>query len=282
MSEAATVRTVGGTPSRRALVRGAAWTVPVVAFASAAPTASASQPCVPTTVQLNPSTSSTNPLVLTSVGPNGEIYTVTISSTASANTAKGQTDTSGTFVDYNFTQNQQGWRGSNVNSQASDVKVSGFGEPGAIVLNQRARATSTAPGSTPLPGAVSQTLTFSFAKDGVPFDPTNLSLTVFDISSAGNGTIWRSTYWDAVGFSVAPSAIVSATNPGTGTGTTADPFHRATGTEGTGSSPVPFSDQFTFDAFPSGSQMVYSQNAGRQGWQFISISAISFTEETCV
>lgn len=268
-------------PSRRALLQTAAWTAPTIAFAAAAPTASASTPpCTPVQVQLIATATSTNPLLLTAVGPNGEIYTVSIQSTTTSNTITGETDATGIHQEFNLTQGSSGWAGNLV---AGDQVVTGFGDPGAIVLNQRAQysgGTSTS-GGVPLAGEVSQTLTFTFRKGSTVINPVDVSFTIFDISSV-QGSHWRGNYWDTVGFSVAPASVNSATNPGVGSGTISDPFHRATGNEGTGTSPVPFSDGFTFDSFPSGTQMVYAQLAGRQGWQFISISGITFTtEENC-
>ena len=105
---------------------------------------------------------------------------------------------------------------------------------------------------------------------------TSAAITVFDISSLTGSTGWRSTYWDAVGFSTAPSSITpnGCADKGAGSGTLTDTFRRAA--DNRDSSVCSYSDTFKFNTFTSGTVVRYTQHNNRQGWQFVSISNITF------
>lgn len=290
-----------GAVSRRTVTKGAAWVVPVIAVGVAAPSASASTGCQPLNVVIPSGDVSGNPITLTGQGSDGSVYTVTIGSDLASNTVVGQSrDASvyeGTnlpaipYASYNLTTAGDGWNGGRSDAGDLDFVFTGFGpgSGGAVVLNQRTKTTAgTSDGTVPMTGVDSQTLTFIFAKDGVAFDPTDLSITVFDITSGladpdpTYGPLgWRDDYWDAVGFSATPTSItytgtIAAYAQSAGSGTIADPYRRAGSSQPTLSGET-VTDVFAFDSFPSGSQMVYSNAGDRHGWHFISISGISFT-----
>ncbi|PPF79669.1 hypothetical protein C5E07_18810 [Pseudoclavibacter sp. RFBJ3] len=197
-------------------------------------------------------------------------YTVRAVSTLGPGTITTQND-----ISHNLTDDSSGWNGGGADDGSEDYQFDDFGAAGSLVLNQRAEGT-TAPASTFVP---TQTLTFEFVDStGAAFTPTNFELTVFDISSVANSG-WRATYWDAVGFSVAPQSITpTELAAGVGAGTLADPFHREGDDEATpeGSD---FFDVFRFATFPTGSTMLYTQNGENQGWQFISIAGLKFDVE---
>ncbi|WP_146077829.1 hypothetical protein [Pseudoclavibacter sp. AY1F1] len=187
--------------------------------------------------------------------------------------------------DFNMGVSGSGWNGGYADDGSQDFPFSGFGENGALTLNQRVKGSSApASGAVPL-----QTLTFTFQDpSGATFNPTNFEITVFDISSgnvlnpAPGLTGWRGSYRDAVGFSTPPTSITNGGSalPGAGSGTLADPYHRATADEATPGT-LDFADTFSFASFPSGSTMNYTQVGGTQGWQFISISQIKFDVTVC-
>lgn len=256
---------------RRTLLKAAAWSVPVMSLAVATPLAAASQALCDTdfAVQFTVGPGGASPATLTATSPDSaEVYTVQISSALGANTTTTQAGAS-----YNFSQNGSGWNGGTDPIGNTDYVFTGFGPAGALVLSQRVQGSNAPIG----PGADSQQLTFTFTSSlGTVVNPTDFQIQVFDISSA-TANIWRSNYWDTVGFSVAPDTITHAPlrDPGLGAGTLADPFRRTGGNIQTGQGP--FVDTFQFASFPSSSTMTYSQAAGRQGWHFIAISGISFT-----
>lgn len=289
--------------SRRLLVKGAAWSIPVIAATTAVPLAAASgQPCSPITFPIAPDAQTTAPdpqsISLSTQGPDGSIYAVTISSTASATTAVGQSGgVAGLpYTSFNLTTGGNGWSGGVAPDGSLDYTFGGFLPPtgGAIILNQRA-AVDPEPSGTTAIGPDLQTLTFVITKDGELINPVNFSMEIFDITSyigvippggnpsGGNG---RGAYWDAVGFSIPPTSIAftgtaGAATAGSGTGTLADPYHRSGGQEATpGSGYV--SDTFTFATFPSGSTMQYTNFDGMVGWHFVAISGITFDLPGCV
>jgi len=254
-------------------------------------------------------------IVLTALGGDGAEYQTTISSAISATTAiaQGRIDNGDPSrppvptVGYNLSTAGRGWQGGEADDGRWDTQYVDFAPgagAGAIVLNQRAAVSPEPQGAVPL-GADLQTLTFTFTRDGQIFNPTNLSMDVFDITSAfseprpntnpGDGGPWhpnagpegwRWNYWDAVGFNVQPSSMayigdVAAYTQGAGAGTLSDPYRRVDGSQPTRAGGV-VSDRFTFASFPSGSTMQYSNHDGRRGWHFISISGIRFDSGGCV
>lgn len=277
--------------SRRTVVKGAAWSVPVIAAAVAAPAAAASGiECEPLVLTIPPTAQEvgTTSLTLTQVA-NGDTYAITISSTLGADTVTGQSTPNqpGTPIeDFNLSTAGYGWAGGPWPDGSADGIFADFtpGGSGAIVINQRSM-TDPEPEGTGAFGVDVQTLTFTFTRNGVPFDPTALSFEVFDITSAV-GTSWRNHYWDTVGFSIPPGSVqlVMAPpgyGPGVGAGTFADPYRRVSGNQQT--FPVsPTIDRFTFASFPSGSQMQYSNWEFRGGWHYIAISGLTFQYEGCV
>lgn len=291
-------RDVGVT--RRTVVKGAAWSLPVIAVATAMPLAAASTvPCEPVafTITPNPEPPVDQTITLTAAAPNGDVYAVTISSVASATTAIGQSKPSaGTpYSSFNMTTAGSGWNGGSAATGSGDYVFNGFAPSagaGAIVLNQRAAVSPEPTGTAPL-GPDVQTLTFVFTRNGVPFDPVNLRMDIFDITSIATGsTAWRDRYWDAVGFSIAPgtktytgSAIGPAYVTGEGAGTIGDPYRRAAAYAPTTSGVI--SDRFVWPKAPSGLQMQYSNwtsdvtGSVVHGWHFISISGISFDATSC-
>lgn len=296
---AADERPAGGL-HRRQVVKGIAWSVPVLTASAALPRSAASTvPCVPVTFSISPDqTTAPDPqtISLSTVGADGSTYVVTITSAISATTTIGQANpTSGVpYTSYNLSTAGNGWVGNggpDGNDGSTDYVFSGFLPPtgsGAIVLNQRAAVDPEPTGSTPL-GPDQQTLTFTITKDGTVIDPANLSLDVFDISSYegesptdGN---WRGIHWDAVGFSTTPSTIAftgtaGVSTTGTGSGSLADPYHRTGSQEAT--PPDGFlEDRFTFATFPSGTTMQYTSFDGMTGWHFIAISGITFDLPNC-
>ncbi|PPG28628.1 hypothetical protein C5E10_13655 [Pseudoclavibacter sp. RFBG4] len=257
--------------SRRTIVAGAAWTAPVIAATIAVPSAAASDNC-PTgtfTTQFTTGQGAGNPIILQATSPDtAEIYTVRITSVLDAGTTATQNGST-----FNMSQSASGWNGGWAADGSEDYIFNDFGQAGALVLNQRKTGT-TSPSGT---GADGQQLTFEFFDStGRTVSPSNVQFDIFDISSGANLPAWRPHYWDAVGFSVPPTSIVSAPggDTGMGSGTIANPFGRSVGTLSTGSGP--WRDQFSFASFPSGSTMRYTQLDGRQGWHFVSISGLRF------
>lgn len=278
--------------SRRTVVKGAAWSVPVIAAAVAAPAAAASGiECEPVVLTISPNAqeTGTNSLTLTQV-VNGHTYAVTLSSALGDTTVTGQRwpYAPGTAVEnFNLSTAGYGWAGGDQADGSADGIFADFlpAGSGAIVLNQRTMTDPEPEGEGALDGVDLQTITFTFTRNGTPFNPTALSFEVFDITSA-SGTSWRSQYWDAVGFSVPPSSAQLVMGPpgyatGVGAGTFSDPYRR----EGFNQQTSPLSntiDRFTFASFPSGSQMQYSNWWAGRGWHYIAISGITFQYEGCV
>ncbi|MCJ1702438.1 MULTISPECIES: hypothetical protein [unclassified Rathayibacter] len=271
-------------PSRRSVTASAMWSIPVVGAAVAAPLAAASTlPCTSTTL-FTQSSMSLNPLTLTATSPTGTSTSVRITSVLAADTTTTPTTDPRSF---NLTQDGTAWYAGGTFQFANEVPLS-FYEPGLLLLNQRragrvSTTTENVP-EVPTPGSDSQTLIFEFFDaDGNSFDPTDVQLTVLNISSDATslGLYWALKSWSTVGFSVAPTSISSRGGAaGVGAGTIADPFRRATA----GERAVPLApryDTFTFRSFPSGSSLVYSQFGGFQGWHSSAITGLGFRSSDC-
>ena len=270
--------------SRRAIVQGAAWTVPVIALATSAPLAAASG-CVETVTQAVAVQGNPAQYTFTPAGGTGS-YKLFVSSVVDSGTETSQANAAhGGPFDFNMGVSGSGWNGEGPDDGSGDYPFSGFGENGALTLNQRVKGT-TAPASSAAP---LQTLTFTFQDPaGATYNPTNFQITVFDISavnfqdSTPGFSGWRAKYRDSVGFSTPPTSIANGGSalPGIGSGTLADPYRRATDNESTPPT-LDFTDTFTFSSFPSGSKMIYTQVGDTQGWQFISIAQIKFDVTVC-
>lgn len=196
---------------------------------------------------------------------------------------------------HNLKTTNSGWTGGQADNGDWDWVASGFAPPentGAIVLNQRVAGMTESPWLPTSTGTDRQTLTFEFQKDGVEFDPSGLSLDIFDITSAkptpssvAERTFWRGTYWDAVGFSVTPTSIESTGGlygTGAGAGTLTQPYRREGENQPTNSaSGLHVMDRFEFDSFPSGTQMEFTNHGGTQGWHFISLAGLKFDVGNC-
>ncbi|NRG40654.1 hypothetical protein HRK28_06930 [Rathayibacter sp. VKM Ac-2835] len=261
-------------PSRRAVMGSAAWGIPVVAAAMAAPSASASPVSCRSTTMFTTSAIASNPTVLTAVSPAGVVSTVRITSHLTPATT---TETEG--QSFNRTRDTVVWDGFVQRTRSYEAQARRGWEPGSFVLNQRRGGPVS---ETPTPGPPSQTLALQFFDaSGRSFAPLDVRLTISDITSASPPSgAWFTSHWDTVGFSSAPTSISSeGGDAGTGAGTLADPFRRATGGEPSGGTPR--LDTFAFDVLASGSVLVCSQHEGRQGWQSLALSALSFRSTDC-
>ncbi|GAA2899067.1 hypothetical protein [Microbacterium esteraromaticum] len=251
--------------SRRTVVRGFAWSVPILAAAAAAP-AWAVSGCRTFTTSFTTSSTVQNPTRLPATDGTRNL-TVELTAVSGANTTvtqNGQT--------FNMTRSASGWNGGWSDDSAGDWVFTDFGPAGSIVLNQR----STTDASNQPIGSPTQTVTLTFLDGSTPVSVSNLRIDVYDITSA-NTPRWRDSYWDAVGFNIAPSSILPAPgkDQGLGAGTIADPFRRSTAGLSTGTGP--YQDRFTFTTVPSsGLQLRYTSHQQKSGWQFISIAGITF------
>jgi hypothetical protein len=218
-------------------------------------------------------------LTAASAGGAGGAYTVMITSAVDATTVtrNGADQPESTRSSVNLHVGNTGINGGS--NGRSDYLFSGFGPADALILNQR--------GVDPVLASTSprQRLAFVFLDpDGAVVAPIDVSLTVFDISSVndanGSPTEARSRYWDAVGFSTTPRSITpsgrSTLYGGAGSGSLADPFHRAAGHAPSLAGSY-LTETFEFATFPSGTTMEYTNREGRAGWQFISITGLEFT-----
>lgn len=311
--------------SRRTLMKGVAWSVPVITFAAAAPAFAASG-CQPEPVTVSPAGGATvtaitaggvtigQQFVITSQTAGGQAmyYRVTVKTAGSPDTVfqNPASEPDAPHDAFNMTIGNSGINGGRVNDGSGDSVFSSFSpnDINTLVLNQRGMESGGSGGDEQdaVYASPSQAVTFTFEQSisqGGPwtvFNPDTAEIRVFDISSATDATSNRDTYWDAVGFSTAPTSIVIPTTaqagfpvvsaadaPGTGAGTTADPYHRTSSNAYTGAFPTPgvqltyYEDDFLFNSgFPSGSTMTYSSHDNRGGWQFISILAVTFTTTT--
>lgn len=302
--------------SRRTLVRGAAWSVPVIAAATVVPqsVASGASLCEPVefTIGSGQPAPGDNFLEFAAQDEQGNNYTIAISSEIGASTTVGQKRDpipnypEIPYVSYNMNTSGDGWQGTEADDGRWDNVFSGFAPDGAgaIVLNQRASVSPEPNGHVPN-GSDIQTLTLEFTKNGQVFNPANLVLDIFDITSVhqaprpntnpGDGSPWhpasgplgwRQNYWDAVGFGIAPTVIeytgtVAEYGQGAGSGTHSDPYRRREPLQPTQRSET-VSDRFTFSSFPSGTTMTFTNFNNERGWHFISISGIRFDADECV
>ncbi|NQX15572.1 hypothetical protein [Rathayibacter sp. VKM Ac-2857] len=260
-------------PSRRTVTTAAAWSAPVAAAVISAPLAAASTavPCYSAVNFRRTSNTGGSTAVLQAVSPSGAVSTVRITSVLAPGTT---TETQGTS--YNLTQAGMGWGGRTTDGAAAEESYSYWGAK-ALVLNQRRAGPIT---ELPSPGSDAQTLTFQFFDpQGRVFDPIGFELEIVDLTSQER-RVWTPTHWDTVGFSVAPTSIAKdGLVDGVGAGTIADPYRRATGEAPTTS--FSKTDIFSFDAFPSGSTLTYTQHEGRQGWHAIFLTGLRFRADDC-
>ncbi|QHF23192.1 hypothetical protein GTU73_03670 [Rathayibacter sp. VKM Ac-2804] len=261
-------------PTRRTIAASAAWSIPVVSAAVAAPLAAASPATCRSTTMFSPSKAASTPTVLTAVSPTGVASTVRITSVLAPGTT---TETEGRSFD--LTRDGTVWAAVGGPRSAEEVLFAEF-EPGPLLLNQRRAGAIT---ETPPPGSDAQTLTFEFLDSaGRSFDPLDVRLEIQNITSyVLPGYPWVLSRWTTVGFSVAPASISSrGGDAGAGSGVMDDPFRRATS-----SAPPPqrdhLVDTFTFGVFPSGSTLTYGQHEGHQGWHASALSALSFVSQNC-
>ncbi|QHC64159.1 hypothetical protein GSU69_16690 [Rathayibacter festucae] len=261
-------------PTRRSIAASAAWGVPVISAAVAAPFAAASPTSCVSTTMFTPSKVASNPTVLTAVSPTGVLSTVRITSVLAPGTT---TETQG--QDFNLTRDGSRWIGSFQPGSLTEKVVRNY-PAGPLMLNQRRSGPIT---DTPSPGSDAQTLTFEFVgANGRPFDPTDVRLSIQNLTSGVSyGLPWVTNYWSTIGFSVEPAAISSpGGRPGAGRGTLAEPFRRDEETSSYDPSGG-LVDIFTFRTFPSGSTLTYSQHEGQQGWHASALSALSFVSRNC-
>ncbi|MCJ1674795.1 MULTISPECIES: hypothetical protein [unclassified Rathayibacter] len=261
-------------PTRRTIAASAAWSLPVVSAAVAAPLAAASPASCRSTAVFTQTSVASNPTVLTAVAPGGAVSTVRIDSALAAGTT---TATQGR--DFNLVRDGNRWASGGSLSAVSEVVVRNY-PAGSLMLNQRRSGPIT---EDPSPGPDAQTLTFTFVgPDGRSFDPTDVQLSIQNITSDTNpGYPWLLSWWSTVGFSVRPASISStAGHEGVGTGTAEDPFRRAASSDA-GIIGRALIDTFTFGAFPSGSTLTYSQHQGHQGWHASALGALSFVSYNC-
>ncbi|ROQ15544.1 hypothetical protein EDF54_0407 [Rathayibacter sp. PhB93] len=263
-------------PSRRTVSAAAVWSAPVAAAVIAAPLAAASTAVLCESAVAFRRTSNTggDTAVLLAPAPSGAVSTVRITSVLAPGTT---TTTQG--QSYNLSQSGFGWQGrvGSTALESREERFSGSAPRGALGLNQRREGPIT---TLPSPGSDSQTLTFQFLDpQGQVFDPVDLQLEFFDFTSLSRQA-WVPTHWDAMGFSVAPTAIVQdGLYAGTGAGTLADPYRR----EGDNLPTVDVfkKDVFSFASFPSGSTLTYTQHDGRQGWHSVFLTGLSFRSAVC-
>lgn len=263
-------------PSRRTVSAAAVWSAPVAAAVVAAPLAAASTAALCDSAVAFDQTSNTggDTAVLLAPSSSGAVSTVRITSVLAPGTT---TTTQGRS--FNLTQSATFW-GGNYGDTDLDIieqQKSASVPEGALVLNQRREGPIT---TLPSPGSDSQTLTFQFFDpQGRVFDPVDLQLEFWDFTSRARPE-WLLSHWDAVGFSVAPTAIVQdSLFAGTGAGTLADLYRRVGGDDPT----ITFfkNDVFSFASFPSGSTLTYTQHDGRQGWHSLFLTSLQFRSDDC-
>lgn len=281
--------------TRRSLAKGAAWATPVIAATSTIPAYAASpneDECKNFNVNL--SFNSATPtgdgkiINLTAVNNMQEKVIMTITSSLGEHTVTAGKDVRGRTADYNMRITRNAW-GPAPNDLAFcyDADQWSHSRNGGLVLNQMVQSYETEDGYIAGCGPeffvkAKQTLQFTFMREVkgvmVPFDPKNLKISIYDITSVDRNPIWRTQYKDAVGFSVKPDKIEKISGPypqGIGEGTFTSPYHRAEGHNPTDIHKEDQLDSFVFNDFPSGSTMEYT-NARGYGRQFILLDSITF------
>ena len=188
-------------PSRRSVVKGAAWTVPVIAIAAPAPAYAASAPCASTTVTYAPATAAYSRQGDTSatmvflgaladgtpaIDPvTGRQFEVTLSLTSALTSGPGNIGYGKQFPD----QTQEGSVDSGPNLSYYTAEQRG-GYTGAIVLHQHREHYDT---SETEYRADHSTTTLAFSRE-----VRNATVTISDIDSFVEPNCGRGDYYDAV------------------------------------------------------------------------------------
>ena len=195
-----------GRPTRRAVARGAAWTVPVLAVGAAAPLASAS-PCPPVTYTLDWRDPGTSTYTRTSAA---EGFALVVPPGSAGPIVR---------VDVNALTTGE------LELTSLNLTVSAFGVGGlspaqrGLVLSQRILT----PAGSPTPGRDARqamTLSFSDASTFAPLTVTDVAFTVTDIDS---DTTVPNNFVDRVELAPAPTSASTGASV-TGAGTVASPF----------------------------------------------------------
>ncbi|MBF4549156.1 hypothetical protein [Pseudoclavibacter sp. VKM Ac-2888] len=159
---------------------------------------------------------------------------------------------------YNFSQSARAWTN---NDQLATLP----GPAGRLILNQRRPAGSSA-------SPVYQRVRFEIINAaGVAVDVTNFRITLDDINKTAN-------HDDVIAFVDAPATVVASYGNSTGTGTVTNPFRRAN-TDGVpaGSPTTFYRDTFDLGAVPASGTRLDYVGGTPYGWQYVTISALSFT-----
>ncbi|MBF4459558.1 hypothetical protein [Pseudoclavibacter sp. VKM Ac-2867] len=245
---------------RRTVVGTLAWSVPVIAAATTIPHAAASQLCDASvnfnTVATNGTSSAAgfpsaaNSVTLATGTP---AYRVRMTVTESSNTQYGRTSNF-----YNLSQSARAWTN---NDQLFTVP----GPTGQLILNQRRPAGSTA---TP----VYQRIRFEIINAaGVGVQVTNFRITLDDINQTPN-------HDDRIAFVDAPATVVASYGNSTGTGTVTDPFRRVNSNEVPAGSPTSlYRDTFAIATVPASGTRLDYVGGPAYGWQYATITALTFT-----
>lgn len=269
---------IDAVPSRRTVTKGLAWTVPAVAVTAPARAHAVSGAC---SFIANFSVDDSAPVLLATSPDTARQIRIDLSTLAGPCT---------TLTAQNLGRGGSGTQ-QNWNDPCATQDFSGFGPAGAVVLNQVStkdgcdRSTACGP---EVHDAQDVTFTFSDVATGAPVAGIgDVRLEVFDITSVAEfqgssdwssptAPYWAGRYYDAVGFDVTPTSIIpSAYDPGAGTGSLSDPFHR-TGSKMPSESGRIWQDSFLWSALP-GSSLVLRYTNLFYGYHFVSVSGLSFT-----
>lgn len=272
---------------RRTLAKGVAWATPVVTIAQTAPMFAASgvYNCTgSTTTWTANSTSGTQTAVISATGGTCQLK-VTMSSTM----------VSGCATTRNMTVGTQGlWTGGpNSPNNCSNGTTFTAAPSNALILNNTFCTCSTSCNGPNCGGVfqpvcascggeqAAQDIRFAFTTlAGAPLTSlTSLALAVYDISSNIDTNLparWTGNYYDAVGFSVAPTSITRDTqNAGTGTGSLTDPFRRSTQSYPT--SAGPWTDTFNFASIAGNTLTMRYSNYGTSAYGTQAIAVTGFS-----
>ncbi|RYB94650.1 hypothetical protein EUA93_10035 [Nocardioides oleivorans] len=247
----------GAGTSRRTLMRGAAWTVPVVAVAAQAP-AFAASPCDPQTYRIDWGVSAYTPPGSLTATPN--VGTAVATGSAGGN-GINVTFTSTVLVSTRY------------DSNLTVLPTTGIGNLGAGEQGLAIRSNGSL-GAYPLSN---QTITVAFGRA-----VSNLSFTVVDIDRDAN-------FWDRVAFNPAPGAgnftraaqvdgagNLNAETSGDGPFRFTGPTGNLVDTSGAGNVQVRYAGGASFTSF----QILY-WNTVLSGPQGILLSDFSFTARGC-